>query len=112
MVFGLVVFPMPLSRQGKTQEFFDKFKAGLRTLNHPVCHSPTLIGKIERGDTASLRSRTCVKRNAVFGARFKGLSLYVLYQKGNLIQKRLGVHKIFVRKFGFTTPPPPEKGPK
>ena len=34
------------------------------------------IGIIEKGRTASLRSRTCVKRNAVFGARFKGLSLY------------------------------------
>ena len=36
------------------------------------------------GGTASLRSRKCVKHNAVFGARFKGLSLYFLYQKGNL----------------------------
>ena len=31
-----------------------------------------------KGGTASLRSCTCVKRNAVFGARFKGLSLYFL----------------------------------
>ena len=36
-----------------------------------------------KGGTASLRSRTCVKRNALFGARFKGLSLHLLYQKGN-----------------------------
>ena len=33
MIFGIVVFPMPWSRQGKTQEFLDKFKAGPRTLN-------------------------------------------------------------------------------
>ena len=31
MIFGIAVFPMPWSRQGNTQEFFDKFKAGLRT---------------------------------------------------------------------------------
>ena len=39
-----------------------------------------------KGGTASLRSRTWVKRNAVFGARFKGLSLHFLYQKGSLVQ--------------------------
>ena len=39
------------------------------------------LGIIERGGTASLRSRTCVKRNAVFGARFKGLSLHFLYKR-------------------------------
>ena len=33
MIFGLVVFPMPWSRQGKTEDFFDKFKAGPRTYN-------------------------------------------------------------------------------
>ena len=31
VIFGVVVFPMALSRQGKTQEFFDKLKAGLRS---------------------------------------------------------------------------------
>ena len=45
------------------------------------------IGALEirnnrKGGTASLRSRTCVKRNAAFGTRFKGLSLYFPYQKG------------------------------
>ena len=35
-----------------------------------------------KGGTASLRSGTCVKRNVAFGARFKGLSLYFLYQMG------------------------------
>ena len=35
-----------------------------------------------KGGTASLRSRRCVKRNAVFVARFMGLSLYFLHQKG------------------------------
>ena len=44
-----------------------------------------------KGGTASLRSRTCVKRNAVFGARFQGLSLYFLYQKGNLIRVKTGL---------------------
>ena len=44
-----------------------------------------------KGGTASLRLGTCVKRNAVFGARFKGLSLYFLYQKGNLIRIKTGL---------------------
>ena len=44
-----------------------------------------------KGGTASLRSRTCVKRNAVFGARFKGLSLYFLCQRGNLIRIKTGL---------------------
>ena len=45
----------------------------------------------QKGGTASLRSRTRLKRNAVFGARFKGLSLYFLYQKGNLIRIKTGL---------------------
>ena len=32
-----------------------------------------------KGGTASLRSRTCVKRNVVFGARCKGLFLCIFY---------------------------------
>ena len=36
-------------------------------------------------------ARTCFKHNAVFGARFKGLSLYFLYQKGNLIRIKTGL---------------------
>ena len=44
-----------------------------------------------KGGTASLRSRTCIKRNAVFGARFKSLSLYFLYQTGNLIRIKTGL---------------------
>ena len=44
-----------------------------------------------KGGTASLRSRTCVKRNAVFGARFKDLSLHFLYEKGNLIRIKTGL---------------------
>ena len=31
VIFGIGVFPMALSRKGKTQEFSDKFKAGFRT---------------------------------------------------------------------------------
>ena len=42
-------------------------------------HSPR---NNRKGGTASLRSRTCIKRNAVFGARFKGLPLYFLLSKG------------------------------
>ena len=45
-----------------------------------------------KGGTASLRSRTCIKRNAVFSARFKGLSLFFLrYQKGNLRRTKTGL---------------------
>ena len=50
-----------------------------------------------KGGTASLRSRTCVKRNAVFGARFKGLSLYFLYQKRNLIRIKMGLDTYLIR---------------
>ena len=51
------------------------------------------VGIIKKGGTASLRSRTCAKHNAVFSARFKSLSLYFLYQKGNLIcVKRAFIH--------------------
>ena len=35
----------------------------------------TICRNNRKGGIASLRSRKCVKRNAVFGARFKGLSL-------------------------------------
>ena len=52
---------------------------------------PPQNGIIKRGGTASLHSRTCVKCNAVFGARFEGLSLYFLYQKGNLIRIKIGL---------------------
>ena len=66
-----------------------------------------------KGGTASLRSRTCVKRNAVFGARFKGLSfslsLYLLYiyiKKGiSYESKRAWVHIWYFeepRKGGFS----------
>ena len=58
---------------------------------------PTYVGIIERGGTASLRSRTCVKRNVVYGARFKGLSLYFLYQKENLIRIKMGLDTYPIR---------------
>ena len=53
-----------------------------RNLGEFICLSTTKakVGIIERGGTASLCSRTCVKRNAV-GARLKGLSLYFLFIK-------------------------------
>ena len=45
------------------------------------------------------RARACVKRNAVFGARFKGLSLYCLFQQGNLIRIKTGwIHIWYVSK--------------
>ena len=50
-----------------------------------------------KASTASLCSRTCVKRNAVFGARFKGLSLYFLSQKGNLIRIKMGLDTYLIR---------------
>ena len=50
-----------------------------------------------KGGTASLRSRTCVKRNAVLGARIKGLSLYLLYQRGNLIRVKTGLDTCLIR---------------
>ena len=56
-----------------------------------------------KGGTASLRSRTCVKRNVVFGARFKGLSLYFLYQKGTLIRIKMGLDTYLIR---IQTPTP------
>ena len=50
-----------------------------------------------KGGTAGLRSRTCIKRNAVFGARFKGLSLYFLHQKANLIRIKTGLDTCLIR---------------
>ena len=50
-----------------------------------------------KGGTASLRSRTCVKRKAVFGARFEGLSLYFPFQKGNLIHIKTGLDTYLIR---------------
>ena len=52
-----------------------------------------------KGGTASLRSRTCVKRNAAFGARFKGLSLYFYIKMGNwYVSKRAWIHIWYVSK--------------
>ena len=50
-----------------------------------------------KGGTASLRSRTCVKRNSMFGARVEGLSLYFLYQKGNLTRIKTGLDTYLIR---------------
>ena len=69
----------------------------------------SLLGIIERGGTASLRSRTCVKRNAVFGARFEGLSLCSLYQKreSDTYQNRLGyISDTYLRPYLPVTVPP------
>ena len=51
------------------------------------------------GGTASLRSRTCVKRNAAFGARFKGLSLHFYIKRGiGYVSKRAWIHIRYVSK--------------
>ena len=50
-----------------------------------------------KGGTASLRARTCVKRNFVFGARFKGLPLHFLYQRRNLIRVKTGLDTCPIR---------------
>ena len=60
-------------------------------------HFPTKIRNNREGGTASLRSRTCVKRNAVFGARFRGLSLYSLYKKGKLIPIKTGLDTYLIQ---------------
>ena len=46
--------------------------------------------------------------NAVFGARFKGLSLYFLYQKGNLIRIKTGLDTYLIR---IQTRTPPSRYP-
>ena len=72
--------------------------------DHPS--PPEEFGIIKRGvaGTASLRSRTGVKRNAAFGAFFKRLSLYFLYQKGNLIRIKTGLDT-YLRKVSKPVPP-------
>ena len=59
--------------------------------------SEKIFRNTRKGGTASLRSRTCAKHNAVFGARFKGLSLHFLYQKGNLIRIKTGLDTYLIR---------------
>ena len=57
-----------------------------------------------KGGTASLRSCTRVKRNAVFGARSKGISLLFVYQNGNLIRIKTGLDTHLI---GIHTRTPP-----
>ena len=57
-------------------------------------HANFTLRNNRKGGTASLYPRTCVKRNAVFAARFKGLSLYFLYQKGNRIRIKTNLIRI------------------
>ena len=54
------------------------------------------LGIIKRG-VPQAYVRTCVKRNAVFGARFKGISLYFLDQKGKLIRIKTGLDTYLIR---------------
>ena len=62
-------------------------------------HSPVRVGIIERVVLqAYVRARaSSVKRNAVFGARLKGPSLYFQYQKGNLIRIKTGLDTYLIR---------------
>ena len=46
MIFGIVVFPNALVETGKMQEFFDKFKAGLRTHNNDFAKNGTMCAGI------------------------------------------------------------------
>ena len=61
-----------------------------------------------KGGTASLRSRTCVKRNAVFGAHFKGLSLYFYIKKeSDTYQNGLGyISDTYPNPYPLVTVPP------
>ena len=64
----------------------------------PIWTCPSFFVRNNRkGGTASLRSRTCVKRNVAFGARFKGLFLYFLYQNGKLIRIKTGLDTYLIR---------------
>ena len=76
----------PASPHQLRRQHLTKLRSGLPALR---VIADTVYRNNRNGGTASLRSRTCVKRNAVCGARFKGLSLCFLYQKGNLIKTGL-----------------------
>ena len=78
-------------RSRSEEVHFGPFRSVNRTLAIPE------IWNNRKGGTASLRSHTCVKRNAVFGARFEGLSVYYLYQKGNLIRIKAGLDTFLIR---------------
>ena len=67
-----------------------KGRAGSQSKSH-------ILRNNRKGGTASLRWRTCVKRNTVFGARFKGLSLCFLYQTGSLICIKTGLDTYLIR---------------
>ena len=63
-----------------------------------VCESyPRSLQNNRKGGTASLRSRTCTKRNVAFGARFNVLSLHFLYQNGKLIRIKTGLDTYLIR---------------
>ena len=65
MIFGIVLFPRALSRQGKTQEFFDKFKAGIRTHNLSV--PPRAVRAISMPRAKNPRVRKIRVRNSGAG---------------------------------------------
>ena len=52
---------------------------------------------VKRGAPQVYARRAYVKRNAVFGVCFKGLSLYFLYQTGNLIRIKTGLDTYPIR---------------
>ena len=73
-----------------------------------LARSPTTTPRNNRkGGTACLRSRKCVKRNAVFGAHFKGLSLFFLYHKSDTYQNGLGyISDTYPNPYPPVTAPP------
>ena len=83
--------------QKNRQERHRKTKEQRQLGDNGSLPSTPSIRNNRKGGTASLRSRTCVRRNAVFGARSKGLSLYFSYQKEHLTRIKTGVDTYLIR---------------
>ena len=87
----------PMVRDVIAQAFCSQKSFQEITLNYAELPWSTPNRNNRKGGTASLHLHTCVKRNAAFGARFKGLSLYFLYQNGNLIRIKTGLDTYLIR---------------
>ena len=77
--------------------FFTHLKPIRDSGENPIFYYQVYYWNNRKGGAASLRSRTCVKRNAAFGARCKGLSLHFLYQNGKLIPIKTGLDTYLIR---------------
>ena len=95
-----------LVSNGNSQTQYSKTMVSLLTANNRPAGSPFSTEGMRhnsknqnnrKGGTASLRSRTRVKRNVAFCARFKGLSLYFLYQNGKFIRIKTGLGTSLIR---------------